>query len=51
MEYRTLALLVVLVLAFAASTILMPKSTGFDDSWECPTLGKASAWVCIKKHN
>jgi hypothetical protein len=47
MEYRTVALLVVIVLAFAASTILMPRPTGFDDSWECPAL--ASAWVCIKK--
>jgi hypothetical protein len=48
MEYRTVALLVAIVLAFAASTILMPKPpTGFDDSWECPPL--ASARVRLKK--
>ena len=52
MEYRTMALLVVLVLAFAASTILMPKPASIDDpQWECPTHGRASAWACVRKPN
>jgi hypothetical protein len=52
MEYRTLALLVVLVIAFAASTILMPKPASIDDpQWECPTHGRASAWACVRKPN
>ena len=50
MEYRTLALLVVLVLAVAAWSILSPKPTSMDDpQWVCPTSGKASAWACVKK--
>lgn len=52
MEYRTLALLVVLVIAFAATTILMPKPASIDDpEWVCPTRGPASAWACVRKPN
>ena len=49
MERRTIALLVLLVAVFGLWAIYMPKPTGFDDSWQCPTHGMASAWVCIKK--
>ena len=51
MEYRTLALLVMIVLAVAAWSAFMPRTTGFDDSWECPNLGDGAAKVCIKKHS
>ena len=51
MEYRTLALLVMIVLALAAWSVSMPKTTGFDASWECPNLGKGGALVCIRKHS
>jgi hypothetical protein len=50
MEKRTIALLVVLVLAIAAWNAFMPKVTGFDSSWECPNLGSGGAAVCIRKH-
>jgi hypothetical protein len=51
MEYRTLALLVVLVLAVAAWAIFSPKPTSINDpAWDCPTHGKASTWSCVKKH-
>jgi hypothetical protein len=49
MEYRTVALLVAIVLAIAAWSAFMPKVTGFDDSWHCPNLGDGGAAVCIKK--
>jgi len=51
MDYRSLALLVVLVLAVAAWSILSPKPTSIDDpQWVCPTHGKGSTWACVKKH-
>ena len=50
MEYRTIALLVALVLTIAAWNAFVPKTTGFDSSWECPNLGDGAAQVCIKKH-
>jgi hypothetical protein len=52
MEYRTLALLVVLVLAVAAWSVLSPKPASINDpEWQCPTYGRASSWACVRKHS
>jgi hypothetical protein len=50
MELRTISLLVVLVAAFAAWTILSPKPAGpLDPEWDCARYGTSSAWTCVKK--
>jgi len=49
MEKRTIALVVAIVLTVALWSAFMPRTTGFDSSWECPNLGDGAAQVCIRK--